>query len=158
MTLSRSTKLQIEVLQQSQRSRPLRLSVGDLIRSRRFELGFKANGETKIHVGWEDTSHPDHHADQGHGVLANDASRADATFMVYSLSIAENTGPDDALPDLRLALNVNCVRLTDDFVLLPAAEEIYFSQYEPMSIAQPSPEEIQLVGVAKMPVGHEGVG
>ncbi len=116
------------------------------------------NGETKILVGWTDTSHPDHHSEKGYGQLAHDPSRIDSPFLVSSLTIAENEGPNDTLPDLRLALDVKCLRLTDTFMLLPDAEEIWFSQYEPMSIAQPNADEIELIGFAKMPAGLENAG
>ena len=111
--------------------------------------------EEAILIGWEDASYPEHHASSGYGTLAHDETRQDAAFLVSSLGFAENQGPDDTIPEFRLAQDIKCLRLTE-LVLTTDAEQICFSQYEPMSVAQPSDDEIELLGFATMPIWPAG--
>ena len=138
----RQASLQLKVSEYESGPNPLRLSIGDIIRSSTFEIGIRMNGDHKILVGWRDETYPQSHAASGLGTLKHDATRSRAPFLVSGLAIVENTGPDDALPCLRLAMDVTCVRLTETYLLHPDAEVITFSQYEPMSVAQPTAEPV----------------
>ena len=86
----------------------------------------------------------------------NDETRAKSPFLVVSLEFDEN-GPNDVISDWRLSIIVKCLRLTENYELLTNAEFVTFSKREPMSVAQPPDNEIELMGYARMPIGlqHE---
>ena len=139
-----------------QRAEPLRLSVGDVIRCDRFRIGIRYNGQDKITVGWKDTKTAEAHASRGRGELCNDESRGTAPFVVIAVKFVEDSGPDDGGLGFRISTNIRCLRVTEEMQLLPNAELIQFSKFEPMSMVQPLDESINLVGYAKMPIGDNG--
>jgi hypothetical protein len=135
------------------RPNPMRLSVGDVIRCSAFRLGIQFHRQDAIMVGWRDETHPSYHASVGNGRLVHDETRGRAQFLVVSLRCIENSGPEDAVPEARISINVQCLRLTNQLQLQRDAELIEFSQFEPMNVAQPALSEIELVGYAALPIG-----
>jgi hypothetical protein len=141
----------------TQRSDPPRLAVGDIIRCPAFEFGFCFfDNPTEVMVAWRNLSFPDYPATVGNGTLAHDPTRGLALFLVTSIELIESTGPDDSFPgNHRLARDVRCLRLTDDGSFTADAERIHFMLNEPMCVAQPDEDDLEVVGYAELPINWE---
>jgi hypothetical protein len=55
----------------------------------------------------------------------------------------------------RLAREVHCLRLTHNYFLTPNSERIRFSLDEPMSVARPSRDNVEVVGYAELPISWD---
>lgn len=137
----------------------LPLAVGHVIRCPAFATGikWKTAPDDPIMVAWQSASHVDYYLQSGQADCANDPARAQARFLVFSVSLVEAEGPDDVFPDSqRYARDVVCVRLDDDLSFSAKSERIRFSLNEPMSIAQPQESQIEIVGFVQLPIFREG--
>ena len=135
-------------------SRPKRLAVGDVVRCSTFTPGFQFSDSPRVTVGWRRLGDPDYFYKNGKGVLRHDPSRAVATFLITQIVLETHHGPDDVFPDdeWRMSRLVHAVRLTSDFVFTEQSEEILFSLNEPMSLADPDEDSIEILGCAELPI------
>ena len=133
-------------------SEPPRIAVGDVIRCGAFRLGLREkSGE--IIVAWAASSYAEYRARAGTGTLADDETRGSALFLVSSISLVEDSGPDDVFPgNHRLTRDVRCLRLTNESCLVAEPERIRFALDEPMSVIRPAEREINVVGYAELPI------
>jgi len=133
----------------------LRLAPGDIIRCSAFASGlrWRHDPEGPVQVAWRAGFEPDHYVRDGRGDLANDPSRAKASFLVYAVTLDEASGPDDIAPgEHRLSRELIGLRLGDDFAFARDAERIRFALNEPMSVASPDEATIEVVGYAVLPI------
>lgn len=145
-------------LQEASTSRPL-LAAGQVIRCPEFALGLRWKSPTNdpVMVAWRSQTYIDYHIQSGSAITASDPSRAQAMFLITSVSLVESDGPDDAFPDsFRYSCQVDCVRLADDMSFTSESERIRFSLNEPMSVAQPDQQQIEIVGSVRLPIYWEG--
>ena len=153
MELTRKYRVQLDSEQEHTACKIL--AVGQILRCESFRYGVRFNDDANITVGWGEPDLPDFHESIKNGTQLNDESRATAPFLVASINTTENSGPNDVHPEGRLAWDVVCWRLTDDLELDPNTETIVFTQFEPMSIVQPSIDMIEFLGIARFPIGYQ---
>jgi hypothetical protein len=142
------------------RSSPARLAVGDVIRCQAFRAGLRwKHSSGEVRVAWRDRHYPEYHVRVGNGTGADDDSRGTAPFLVIAVELTEAVGPDDVCPgNHRLSRDVRCVRLSDGMEFSAESEHIRFSLNEPMSVAQPDEEAIEVLGYAELPISWDVVG
>jgi hypothetical protein len=113
----------------------------------------------EVIVGWQDQHYPEYHARAGNGTRLDDDSRGVDPFLVFAVELIESEGPDDVCPgNHRLAREVLCVRLTDGMEFSDESERVRFSLDDPMSVARPDEESIEVLGRAKLPISWDVVG
>ncbi len=149
-------KCEVVLLKYDQSSIPARLSVGDIIRCSRFRWGLR-NPDAELSVGWSKSSDAQFWVKQYGWQESHDPSREVSAFLVVSIKLDEALGPQDVeLNNHRLGRVVECLRLTDDFILEPSAERIKFYLDEPMSLIRlKEQEEIEVLGFAEFPISWE---
>jgi hypothetical protein len=153
---------QVKIRRYQTLPRPLRFTIGDVIRCPAFRWGMKKNwryrapSERAVTVALRDPEsciRCKHRQDEI--VEAHDESRASALFLVTAITLQEITGPEDIGAPPRLSKSVQCVRLTADGWLKEDAERVSFHE-DPESLARPEPDEIEVVGYASLPIWGPG--
>ncbi len=149
-------KCEVVFRKYDQPSIPARLSVGDIIRCSRFRWGLR-NPKAELSVGWSKSCDVKYWVKHYGWQESHDSSREEAAFLVVSITLDEAIGPQDVeLNNHRLGRVVECLRLTDDFILESSAERIKFYLDEPMSLIRlKEQEEIEVLGFAELPVSWE---
>lgn len=135
------------------------LAVGHVISCKDFATGlrWKATPKGPVTVAWSNHAYVDHHIASGKATPASDPSRAHAKFLVTSIALVEGDGPEDVFPDSnRYSRQVVCVRLSDDLSFTHDSERIDFSLNEPMSIAEPKENRVEILGAVALPIYWEG--
>jgi hypothetical protein len=156
---SMQNSYQIDVQEYERLAKPPRLAVGDVIRCPAFRSGMVIPGasasQEAVHVAWTSRIHFDSYLLHNSGIDATDETRGSAPFLVTSVMLEECEGPSDIGAPARLSRIVRAVRLTEGGRLQRDAERILFWLDEPMALARPDFEQIDVLGYARLPVGWE---
>jgi hypothetical protein len=92
----------------------------------------------------------------GTGTEVHDTTRGEALFLVVSVELTEQSGPEDVCPgNHRLSREIHCVRLSPDMRFSPGPERIRFALDEPMSVARPKEGSIEVLGFTELPISWD---